>query len=89
MFHIVATANMPNLILNVSEEAVWQHLEATTTTPIKREWMTWIVPGLKAMKKIQVPAVSVGCNVGLCFATDEDLDRLVSAAVKSHRVSIR
>jgi hypothetical protein len=89
MFHMVAVASMPNLVINVTEEALWQHLVATTTTPIKREWMPWIAKGLKAMKKIILPEIMHGCNLGICSATDEDLDSLIVAAVRAKKVSIR
>jgi hypothetical protein len=88
MFHMVAIANMPNLIVNVNEEAIWQHLEKTTTTPLKREWMPWITQVLRATKKITAPEVLHGCNVGTCSANDEDMDAIVKAAVKAKKVTI-
>lgn len=91
MQHVVATARLPNLILNRSEEALWQHLGETTTTPIKREWMPWIIAALESprVQKLVKPSTCVGCDVGLCLVTDEDLDQLVSAAIKSGKVGIR
>jgi hypothetical protein len=75
----------------VSEEAIWQHLELTTTTPLKREWMSWLVPILRAKRinKLQAPRLCIGCDVAVCTATDEDLDMIVTTAVKEGRVGIR
>ena len=89
MAHVVCVARNPNLILNLCEEAIWQWLVKRTTTPIKREWTPWLMRDLIARKKLERPALEIGCNVGICTASSDDVDNLVVAAVRSGKVRVQ
>lgn len=88
LFHIVMIARDPTLIHSRMPEALWQHLEKTTTTPIKREWMPWIASALVETKRIIHPETEHNCAMAICTADDNVIDKIVMAAVASGRVKI-
>lgn len=88
MAHVLLVSKSPDLLLNLCDEAVWQWLNSNTTTPIRREWMPWLRAGLVAKNRLQFPQIEVGCSVGICTATTDDVDNLVIAAVRSGKVQL-
>lgn len=88
LYHMTFVARTPTLLHSPTEETLWQHLERTTTTPIKREWMGWISDTLRATKRLSVPEYEFGLSMLLCTATDDILDKIVKAAVETGKVTI-
>lgn len=86
--HLVMIARDPTLVHSRRPEALWQHLVKTTTTPLKREWMLWVAEDLKALGRIIHPDVEHNCDMAICTADDDILDRIVMAAVQSKRVTV-
>ena len=88
LFHVAIVARTPTLLHSRYPEALWQHLEKTTTTPIRREWMSWIAEALKATKRLVHPDLEHNLSMAICTADDDVLDKIVMAAVSSGRVKI-
>ncbi len=88
LFHMVMVARDPTLIHSRVAEALWQHLEKTTTTPLKKAWMPEIAEALKAINRLVHPEKEHNLSMAICTADDDVLDKIVSAAVSSGRFKI-
>lgn len=88
LFHVSFIARTPTLLHSLTEETLWQHLEKTTTTPMRRDWMGWIASTLKETKRLVKPEYEHGLVMAICTADDAILDKIVSAAVSSGKVTI-
>jgi len=88
MAHIICVSRARSLLLNICDEAIWQWLNANTTTPIRREWMPWLVRMLETTNRIYRPETQFNCDVGFIDATTEHVDKLVKAMVRSGKARL-
>lgn len=86
--HIVVWVNDPDLLLVGTEEALWQKLQATTTTPMLREWMPVIYERAVKARVFKPANRRYNCTTGFLCVKQDDLDRFVSALVKNGTVTI-
>ncbi len=86
--HAFVIARSPGLLLNTSEEAVWQALnDPRFTTPLLRSWTPWIASELRRLDLLQ-DAACYRCGVGLLVATTADLDKIVVSGVRSGNLDV-
>lgn len=84
-WHFVAWTLRPEFLACGDDEALWQLFSKRSTTPLLREWMPYLVQQLRKVKVLRNPS-SFGCAPALCMATDEALDRIVSAGIRSREL---
>lgn len=88
LVHMCFVAKMPTLLPSRLPETLWQYLDKTTTTPLKREWMDFIVSMLKESGKIITPKWQHNLNMAICHADDATLDAIVRSGIKHGKISI-
>ena len=88
LWHMVAISRRPGFMPCIDEEALWQAVYSTTTTPVLREWLPHLAQQLRDEGLLK-DAVCYGCNSGLLLANSEDLDKLVSRGLEAGELTIR
>ena len=81
-------ARMPNLLTSRYPETVWQYLDKSTTTPLKREWMPFVIDTLKDAGKIVTPKIQHNLSMALCYVDDDTLDKIIRSGIKHGRIAI-
>lgn len=88
MLHVVVWAKPDHGFLpNISEESVWQMLRKEHTTPLKREWMPFLMRRLRESRMIQ-DCRSFGCQCGVLFLDTDSLDGIVSKGLRGKEIAI-
>ena len=85
--HVIVWLSEPSFMLTGTEEALWQRLEKTTTTPLLREWMP-VIYQQAVNKKAFLPTKNHNCSCGFIKIKQDDLDRFVSYLVKTRQLTI-
>jgi hypothetical protein len=82
-FHMVAISKRPGFMTTLDDEAVWQQLcDGRFTTPVIREWATYIRDTMMGRKQWIVKAKGFGCDCALMTANDENLDEIVQGGLR-------
>ena len=81
-YHLVAVSKLPGIILNISEDRLWEVLTGDGfSTPLLRSWMPNIMEKLKENCCLEV-SEGFQAAVALLDVQPEGLDFLVSSCVK-------
>ncbi len=88
LVQISFAARMPNLLTSRYPETVWQHLDKATTTPLKREWMPFIIDTLRDSGRLITPAIQHNLAMAICRVDDAALDQIVRSGIKHGRIKI-
>ncbi len=88
-FHALFLSRAPGFLPCVSDESVWRELKRPEyNTPILRSWVPEITRRLKA-EGLLVPLFCYRAECALINATNDDLDGIVSAGVRSGKMKFR
>jgi tape measure domain-containing protein len=72
----------------LTEVTLWRELQSERfTTPLLREWMSWILQELKR-RKLLFDLQGFGCQAGYLVAETGQLDELVSEGIKSGALKV-
>lgn len=83
LWHVVARLDDPRIVYNWGEAALWAYLKEQTSTPLVRDWMSWL------LARLQVNDLSgFNCDARRVRFSTEDVDRLVSQGVKDGELRI-
>lgn len=86
-WHFLAYSARSEVLLSAQDEALWQHLCKHMTTPLLSEWTPYIREHLASARKFRSPS-TFGCSPALLAATDADVDRIVSAGIRSGELKL-
>jgi hypothetical protein len=82
VIHLVAVANVPGIMPNMSDDHLWSELTSPRyTTPLLRAWVPWLRETMVKSGSI-VTAKGIASAAGVLRIDPEDLDALVSDGVK-------
>ncbi|MGO9110064.1 MAG: hypothetical protein ACLP9L_12600 [Thermoguttaceae bacterium] len=82
VIHLVALANIPGLMPNMSDDHLWTELSGPRyTTPLLRSWIPWMKQAMVESKGIVV-AHGYSSTVGVLKTEPDELDVLVASGVK-------
>lgn len=77
LYQVLAIAKHPRLIVNLTEETLWQSLRSTEfTTPILRHWVPWLMERMKVDGMLKM-LDCYQCNAAILRGESEHLDKLV------------
>jgi len=80
-WHLVVISTDQNLLLTVSDEAIWRHLTSDRyTTPLLRTWMPWLVSELREKGHVREHQC-VNCQTAHLYLTEGKLDEIVSLGI--------
>jgi hypothetical protein len=86
--HALFIAKHQGLLLNASEECLWQDLKHERfETPLLRSWVPYLRERLIEQKKLH-PCKCVGCDVWGLSARTKDLDTMVIDGIKMGAIKI-
>jgi hypothetical protein len=86
--HALFIAKHQGLLLNASEECLWQDLKHERfETPLLRSWVPYLRERLIEEKKLH-PCKCVGCDVWGLSARTKDLDEMVVDGIKMGAIKI-
>ena len=87
-WHLLAIADVPGLIPNLSEDAVWRALMSEEiTTPLLRKWLPYVTRQLRALDHLE-KLLSWGCQAALLTADSDDVDDIVSRGLRDGEIAI-
>ena len=82
VIHLVALANIPGLMPNMSDDHLWTELSGTRyTTPLLRSWIPWLKQAMIESSGIVV-AKGFASTVGVLKTGPNELDDLIASGVK-------
>jgi hypothetical protein len=82
VIHLVALANIPGLMPNLSDDHLWSELSSPCyTTPLLRSWIPWLKQAMVESNGIVV-AQGFASTVGVLKTEPDELDVLVTSGVK-------
>lgn len=81
-YHLVAICKHPTLLRCVDDEALWQYLQVTVSTPMLREWVPAIREQLEADNRIERLQNKGDVNAALVSlgGYDTDLEKMLDAS---------
>lgn len=88
VIHLVALAQIPGLMPNMSDDHLWTELSSQRyTTPLLRPWTAWLKDEMARIGSI-VMAKGCGADVGVLTTSPEELDDLVSKGVRERHLAL-
>jgi hypothetical protein len=88
LWHALFLAKRDGFMPVLTEETLWQHLQGSQfTTPLLREWASWLYRRMKDQKAV-VELTQSGCQAGLLLAGDDALDKLVTQGIQEGHLAI-
>lgn len=88
VIHLVALAQIPGLMPNLSDDHLWTELSGPSyTTPLLRSWVPWIKETM-FHRKVIVVAKGYAADVGVLKAEPETLDEIVSKGVRDRYLAM-
>ncbi len=89
MVHATFTAKRRGLLMNGSDEALWQELKHERfETPLLRGWVPYIKQQLLASGGLLEPCWGIDCELWELICTTKDLDEIVVRGVTSGELKI-
>ncbi|MBC8867794.1 MAG: hypothetical protein H8E44_00155 [Planctomycetes bacterium] len=87
-WHLLAVADTPGLIPNLTDDAIWRVLTSDEiTTPVLRKWVPYVSQRLFANRQL-VKLHAWGCSPVLLTADSDGIDAIVSQGLKEGEIGI-
>jgi hypothetical protein len=87
-WHFLCVSKRKGLLTNLDEATVWSELRSERfTTPLLRQWAPYIVGKLRELELLD-QLDGFGCGAGLLTADNDDLDQIVTEALRNRDIVI-